>query len=83
MIADLLFSVGITVAALFALAVAIRLFLGVRYILRRVGIIGKLSGDGGPSLKPGGAGEGRGPRLQSFGDIVHAFAEAKLRKRAS
>ena len=75
MIADLLFSVGIIAAALFALAVGIRLFLGVRYILRRVGIIGKLSGDG--------AGEGRGPRLQSFGDIVHAFAEAKLRKRAS
>ena len=97
MIADLLFSVGITVAAVFALAVGIDLFHGVRYIpRRRVGIIGKLlsasgsltdrsggkSGDDGPSLETGGAGEDRGPRLRSFGDVVHAFAEAKLRKRA-
>ncbi|RYD62722.1 MAG: hypothetical protein EOP83_13875, partial [Verrucomicrobiaceae bacterium] len=43
MIADILFSVGVTVASLVAVAVAIYLFLGVRYIPhRRVGIIEKL-----------------------------------------
>jgi uncharacterized membrane protein YqiK len=43
MIADILFSVGVTVASLVAVAVAVYLFLGVRYIPhRRVGIIEKL-----------------------------------------
>ena len=43
MIADIWFSVGVTVASLVAVAVAVYLFLGVRYIPhRRVGIIEKL-----------------------------------------
>jgi uncharacterized membrane protein YqiK len=43
MIADILFSVGIAVAGLLAIAVGVYLFLGVRYIPhRRVGIIEKL-----------------------------------------
>jgi uncharacterized membrane protein YqiK len=43
MIADILFSAGVIVASLVALAVAVYLFLGVRYIPhRRVGIIEKL-----------------------------------------
>ena len=43
MIADLLFSVGVTVGVIVALAIAVYLFLGVRYIPhRRVGIIEKL-----------------------------------------
>ena len=104
MIADLLFSVGVTVGVIVALAIAVYLFLGVRYIPhRRVGIIEKLwsasgsptgnlqgksgglaesdpvgvvAGHDGSSLEAGAVSENRRRCLQSFGDIVYAFAEA-------
>ena len=80
MIADQMFSVGIAVVAVYAVAVGIALFLGMGKTPRReLGMIlvnaakrSELSKSGGPQ-----------PRMQSFGDVVHAFAAARRRAKAA
>ena len=80
--ADLLFSVGITVAACSAVAVRVCLVPGARGIPRsRLAAVVK-SLAAGRSRRAGDAEGDWGCRLQSFGDLVYAFSDAMSRGSA-
>ncbi|MEK7952678.1 hypothetical protein [Luteolibacter soli] len=74
--ADIWFSAGVTVASLAAVAVAIHRSTGTRGIPRgRVGVLVKIL-SAARFQRSGEAREDWGCRLQSFGDVACAFADA-------
>ncbi|WP_265595111.1 hypothetical protein [Haloferula sp. BvORR071] len=84
MIADQMFSVGIAVVAVYAVAVGIALVLGMGKTPRReLGMIlvnaAKRSAE---PAKPGGFVSRRG-KMQSFGDVVYALAAARRRAKTA
>ena len=80
--ADILFSVGITVAACSAVAAGVCLVPGARGIPRsRVAVLVKILSSGG-ARKAGDAEGDWGCRLHSFGDLVCAFSDAMSRGSA-
>jgi len=81
--ADIWFSVGVTMASLAAVTLALSFCFGVRGIPRsRVGALVKIL-SGGCFQRPDKTSDDWGYRLQSFGDVACAFADAMNRRGAA